>query len=88
MPDAVAIVTFLIDPTGNAMGTAAAAFREDAHGRYRFVRRLDSIEGSGIAPGSRVRFGGGKAVMTVMVLRPTDGRCCPTGRKQLSLDLR
>ncbi len=87
-PDAVAVVNYTADPTGNGTDVAAAAFHRDAGGSYRFVRRLNGIEGDGVAPGTQVRFGGGKAVMTVVVLKPTDSRCCPTGRKSVSLALR
>ena len=88
MPDAVGIVTFVNDPTGNAQGTAAAAFRRDSGGNYRFVRRLNEMHGSGISAGSPARFGGGKVTVTVSVLQPGDGQCCPTGRRQISLNLR
>ena len=87
-PDEVAVVNYTTDPTGNGTAVAAAAFRQDAGGSYRFVRRLNGIEGNGIAPSTQVRFGGGKAAMTVVVLKHTDSRCCPTGRKLVSLALR
>ncbi len=87
-PDAVVILNYVTDPTGNGVAVAAASFRQDAGGRYRFNRHLNGIEGDGVAPGTQVRFGGGAAAMTVVTLRPTDSRCCPTGRKLISLSLR
>ncbi len=87
-PDAMALITYLADPTGNAQQTVAAAFRQDGTGQYRFIRRLNGASGTGVVPGTPVRFSGGKVMLTIQAMRPGDSRCCPTGRKQVSLDLR
>ncbi len=86
-PDAFVIVTFLTDPTGNAQSTAAAAFHQEG-ATFRFIRRYPDFRGSGLVPGTHVRFGGGKASMTVVTMKPGDSTCCATGRTQLSLPLR
>ena len=87
-PDAAAFVTYLTDPTGNGQSVAAASFHWDGDGLYRFNRRLYGLEGEMVAPGSRPRWGSGKVAVTMVVLKPTDSRCCPTGRKVVSLQVR
>ncbi len=86
--DAVAVVLYVNDPTGNGQLLAAAAFRQEGSGRYRLGRVLPGLTGAGLASGSPVGFGQGRATMTLIVHRPGDAACCPTGRRQVSLNLR
>jgi hypothetical protein len=83
---ALVFVTYLPDPTatGDATQLAAAAFRRDAGG-WRLVR---AIPDAGGAPAGKVVFAGGTATYPVAVPKPGDPRCCPTGRRQVSIDLR
>ena len=87
-PDAVAFVTYNTDLLGNSQNIVAAAFHRDGDSPYRFNRRLYGLEGEMVAPGSRPRWGSGKVAVTMVVLKPTDSRCCPTGRKVVSLQVR
>ena len=41
-----------------------------------------------VASGSPTRWGGGKVTVTMIVLKPGDGSCCPTGHKLVGLSLR
>ncbi|KQP32855.1 hypothetical protein ASF25_17755 [Methylobacterium sp. Leaf100] len=83
---ALVFVTYLPDPTaiGNATQLAAAAFRRDPGG-WRLVRTIPSAGG---APAGKVAFTGETASYPVAVPKPGDPRCCPTGRRQVSIDLR
>jgi hypothetical protein len=83
---ALVFITYLPDPTaiGNATQLAAAAFRRDAGG-WRLVQ---TISGAGGAPAGKVVFTGDTATYAVEVAKPGDPRCCPSGRQQVSVDLR
>lgn len=83
---ALVFVAYLPDPTavGDATQLAAAAFRRDAAG-WHLLRTLPV---GGSEPAGPVAFAGGFASYRVTVPRPGDPRCCPTGRRQVSLDLR
>ena len=84
--DALAIVTFVPDPTGNAQGQVVAYFRQQPGG-YRLIHKSTKIAGLGLAPGSQVVFANGRASFDTLTLNPNDGRCCPTGHKHISLSL-
>ena len=86
-PDAVALVLYNTSTEGSGHFAAMAQFRQEG-GQFRFVRKLPYPVGEALAPGSQVRFGGGKVTVTIEVLKPTDPRCCPTGRKVVALSLR
>ncbi len=86
--DAVALLTYLPDPTGNAQANAAAAFHREGEGAYRFTRRLADAPGAMMTPGTQARWGGGKIAMTMVFLQPTDSHCCPTGHKLVTLQVR
>ncbi len=85
-PDAVAILTYQPDPTGNGLGSVAAYFRQTGAG-YTFVRRLPGYNGISATPGAQARFGGGRVVIPVIYYKDSDLHCCPTGRRQVSLML-
>ena len=85
--DALAVVTYVNDPTGNAQSIAAASFHQDG-GTFRFVKTISGLRGVGIAPGTAVRIVNGKATLTMLVQKPSDPRCCPTGRDTQTLTLR
>ncbi len=85
--DALAIVVYGKDPTGNALYTAAAYFHQDG-GAFRFVKSFTDLRGHGLAPKTTVRFAGGKAMLTMLTLRPGDALCCLTGRTSMTLNLR
>lgn len=74
---ALAFVTYLPDPTGNATVTTAAIFRAGETG-WRHVRTLPEIR-SPLA--GKVTFDERTATFAVAVPRQGDSRCCPTGRK-------
>ena len=85
--DAVVVATYLVNPLGNLQSSAVAYFHQDGS-NYRFVKRLPDVEGLSVAPGSPVRFGAGRVTMTIVTFKPMDPHCCPSGRKQVSLQLR
>lgn len=74
---ALAFVTYLPDPTGNASVTTAAIFGAGETG-WRHVRTLSEIRG---ALAGKVTFGDRTATFAVAVPRRGDSHCCPTGRK-------
>ena len=82
--EAVAFASYINDPTGNAQQTAIAIFRKD-QGDWRFVRNVPDVRG--LSP-SNVSFRSGKVEFDTAVLRDSDSRCCPTGRKHWSVPLR
>lgn len=81
---ALAFLTWLPDPTGNAEQTAAAVFRDGPEG-WHLARRLPGIHAK---PTGAATFQGGTALFAVEVLRPGDARCCPTGRRTVRVNLR
>lgn len=83
---ALVFIAYLPDPTaiGNATQLAAAAFRKDAGG-WRLVR---TITATGGVPAGKVTFTSETATYAVAAPKPGDPRCCPSGRKQVSVDLR
>ncbi|WP_156629677.1 hypothetical protein [Methylobacterium sp. Leaf85] len=83
---ALVFITYLPDPTaiGNATQLAAAAFRRGADG-WRLVRTIRSAGG---VPTGKVAFTGETGTYLVAVPKPGDPRCCPSGRRQVSIDLR
>ena len=85
--DALAIVNYLNDPSGNSGSIAGAYFKRDGSG-YRFVKTVPGVSGQGVAPGTKVRFGGGKAVLIMLTMRPGDFSCCLTGKTPLTVSLR
>jgi hypothetical protein len=88
MPDAVAVVTYQSDPTGNAFNAAAAGFRQDPDGHFRLVSKADDVGAAGLVPGAPVVFGNGQAVFTVQAMNPGDSACCLTGTKRVEMPLR
>lgn len=74
---ALAFVTYLPDPTGNATVTTAAIFQAGERG-WRHVRTLPEVRS---ALAGKVTFDDRTATFAVAVPRRGDSHCCPTGRK-------
>ncbi len=87
-PDAVVLVAYLNDPTGNAEQFAVAAFRQTASGAYRFVKTYPGVPGNGPAPGSTVRFGGGRATWDAVATPPYGTRAVSSTRQHVFIVLR
>ena len=87
-PDAVILVTYLNDPTGNAEQFAVAAFRQTASGTYRFVKTFPGAASNGPAAGSTVRFGGGRATWDAVRTPPYGARAVSSTRQHVSISLR
>ncbi len=86
-PDALAFIQYVNDPTGNAEQLAVVVFRQTGGG-YQFVKRLPPNTAGNLAPGAVVRFQNGQASWSMEVLRASDSRSMPTGRKQVSVSIR
>ena len=87
IPDALAFVQYLNDPTGNAEQLAVAVFRQTGDG-YQFVKRLPPTMVGNLAPGTAVRFQHGQASWTATALQRSDSRSMPTGHKQVTVSIR
>jgi hypothetical protein len=86
--DAVAFVYYSQDPSGggNASYLAVAYFHRDG-GDYRFIKTFPDVFGTGPVKGTTVQFLPGKARFSMVVLRGSDPRCCPTGRASYTVTL-
>ncbi|AMB44068.1 hypothetical protein [Methylobacterium sp. AMS5] len=80
---ALAFVTYLPDPTGNATATTAAIFRAGETG-WRHVRTLTEVRDP---LAGKVIFSDRTATFAVAVPRRGDAHCCPTGRKTYRVGL-
>ena len=74
---AIAFVTYLPDPTGNAAASAAATFRQQGT-EWRHARTLAGIRNP---LAGEISFFDRAATFAVAMPRRGDAYCCPTGRK-------
>lgn len=74
---AIAFVTYLPDPTGNATASAAATFRRQGT-EWRHARTLAGIRNP---LAGEISFVDRVATFAVAMPRRGDAYCCPTGRK-------
>ena len=73
----------MTDPTGTTVGSEVALFEKDG-GTWRKVR---DVKTQGVAKEAKGRWTPGAVVFETAVMKPTDARCCATGRKRYSVAL-
>ena len=83
---ALAVVEYLPDATGNAGAAAAVALTESpVTGGWTVGTPVYRLTGQ---EPTAVKFAGPKVSFVLKTMRPSDPRCCPSGSKTYSLNLR